>query len=338
MKAARLKIDTIFLYIIFPLMLIYSNILGAAIIADHGCIPQFSQVPASVINQVQDNYRLFYGHTSHGSQIVTGMGMLRDGNILYDFNNGAGTLIMQEFGSDLGTSTGDPPAWVTYTQNHLDEPGCQTNMVMWSWCGGVSIATVDDINNYLAQMSQLELDHPGVTFIYMTGHLDGTGPTGNLYLRNNQIRDYCVVNEKILFDFADIESYNPDGTYFPDEMDACNWCYDWCAAHVCDMCPADCAHSHCLNCYLKGKAFWWMLATIIGWNPISITCGDANSDGNIDILDIVFLINYRYKSGPAPNPIEYGDVNNDANVNILDIVYLINYKYKLGPEPDCPEI
>ena len=30
-----------------------------------------------------------------------------------------------------------------------------------------------------------------------------------------------------------------------------------------------------------------------------------------------------------------GDVNDDCALNILDIVYLINYRYKSGSEPDC---
>ncbi|MCP4704190.1 MAG: hypothetical protein GY865_06245 [candidate division Zixibacteria bacterium] len=64
-------------------------------------------------------------------------------------------------------------------------------------------------------------------------------------------------------------------------------------------------------------------------------CGDVNDDTNIDILDIVFLINYKYKGGPAPEPLESADVNFDTNIDILDIVYLINYKYKGGAEPAC---
>jgi len=64
-------------------------------------------------------------------------------------------------------------------------------------------------------------------------------------------------------------------------------------------------------------------------------CGDINNDEMVDILDIVYLINYRYKVGPAPVSMNDADVNHDGNVDILDIVYLINFKYKAGPEPDC---
>jgi len=65
-------------------------------------------------------------------------------------------------------------------------------------------------------------------------------------------------------------------------------------------------------------------------------CGDVDGDELVNILDIVYLINYKYKEGPAPDPLESADVNSDELVNILDIVYLINYKYKEGPEPVCP--
>ena len=64
-------------------------------------------------------------------------------------------------------------------------------------------------------------------------------------------------------------------------------------------------------------------------------CADVNSDGAVNILDIIFLLNYRYKSGPVPETYQHCDVNGDYFVNILDIVYLINYMYKEGPRPEC---
>jgi hypothetical protein len=74
--------------------------------------------------------------------------------------------------------------------------------------------------------------------------------------------------------------------------------------------------------------------------PLHITglyvCGDANGDATINLADAVFLINYVFKSGPAPEPLEAGDANCDGSVNLADAVHLINYVFKGGPEPCCP--
>ncbi len=66
------------------------------------------------------------------------------------------------------------------------------------------------------------------------------------------------------------------------------------------------------------------------------TCGDVNSDGDINIFDITFVISFLYKDGEAPAVMESADVNNDTVVNIFDITYLITFLYGGGPEPDCP--
>jgi hypothetical protein len=165
--------------------------------------------------------------------------------------------------SDLGNP--DYTSWERATRNHLNNAGKSRNLVMWSWCGQVSSASYANIEQYLTLMSNLEKDYPDVTFVYMTGHLDGTGTAGNLYQRNNQIREFCRVNNKTLFDFADIESYDPEGNYYSSETDACNWCKQWCDSHDCDFCTSGCAHSQCFNCYNKGKAFWYMMARLAGW-------------------------------------------------------------------------
>jgi hypothetical protein len=63
--------------------------------------------------------------------------------------------------------------------------------------------------------------------------------------------------------------------------------------------------------------------------------GDVNGDGFIDAGDVVFLINYLYTSGPAPEPVELGDVNCDGEVDAGDAIFLINYLFRNGPVPSC---
>ncbi len=67
-------------------------------------------------------------------------------------------------------------------------------------------------------------------------------------------------------------------------------------------------------------------------------CGDANGDGAPNVGDAVYLINYVFKGGPAPDPLEAGDANCDGSSNVGDAVYLINFVFKGGPQPcaSCP--
>ena len=68
-------------------------------------------------------------------------------------------------------------------------------------------------------------------------------------------------------------------------------------------------------------------------------CGDANGDYVVNVGDIVYLVTYLYKSGPAPLcPLARGDANKDGVINVGDVVYLVTFAYKGGPEPVCPGI
>jgi hypothetical protein len=61
--------------------------------------------------------------------------------------------------------------------------------------------------------------------------------------------------------------------------------------------------------------------------------GDVNTDEKPTVSDVVFLINYLFKGGPAPVPVYLGDVNCDGKTTVSDVVYLINYLFKGGPAP-----
>jgi hypothetical protein len=61
--------------------------------------------------------------------------------------------------------------------------------------------------------------------------------------------------------------------------------------------------------------------------------GDADGNEAINLLDVTYLINYLYKGGPEPYPLESADSNCDNWINLLDATYVINYLYKSGPKP-----
>jgi hypothetical protein len=64
---------------------------------------------------------------------------------------------------------------------------------------------------------------------------------------------------------------------------------------------------------------------------ITYVRGDANGNGILNGIDVIYLVNY-FKGGPAPQPLQAGDANGNGQVNGLDVVYLINY-FKGGPPP-----
>jgi len=61
--------------------------------------------------------------------------------------------------------------------------------------------------------------------------------------------------------------------------------------------------------------------------------GDLNADNNIFLPDIVLLVSFLYRGGPAPSPLCTGDANADGNVNLADVIYLTNFIFKSGPAP-----
>jgi hypothetical protein len=107
--------------------------------------------------------------------------------------------------------------------------------------------------------------------------------------------------------------------------------------------PYDCERFHEQNVppEFEPLSMWWN-----GYSPIFTEVeyavqispwdyvGDANGDGNATLADAVFIVNWLFIGGPAPDPIQ-GDANCDGTVTLADAVFIVNWLFINGPIPKC---
>ena len=211
---------------------------------------------------------------------------MESANTTFDVSVGYGTLPTDE--GALCILDGNPPeSYITpdlywqgtsaleLTQGTIDDNPTLT-VSLWSWCTQVDSYSNEQVQEYLDAMNSLETDNPDLTFIYMTGNAQAGGSSGyNRWLRNQQIRQYCTTNGKILFDFADLDCWNNDdhSTY---EYVVGDITYQIPIEHE-DFNGDEAAHTTYTSCEQKGRAFWWMAAMLAGWNATDITTTTATT-------------------------------------------------------------
>jgi len=111
-----------------------------------------------------------------------------------------------------------------------------------------------------------------------------------------------------------------------DTGDTCKITHAWVTAGICDI-TAQAMDEY----YATGG--WSSVKQVVVYSYVA---GDADHSGSVNALDVTRIINYLYKNGAAPNPLEAGDTNGNGVTNALDVTYLINYLYKGGPAPKYP--
>jgi hypothetical protein len=282
----------------------------SALIIDHTCV-DITKITESAILAAKDSLHIAYGHTSHGRQIVTeGMaGLVEFANNggkglslptdIFAWNNGGtgGALDLHDYA--MSGDCGYYPQWVNETRDYLENSAnSNVNVIMWSWCGQVDghYSSGHLWDWYLGPMTELEEDYPGVVFIYMTGHVDINDDANNKSA-NDSIRSYCENNDKVLFDFADFDCHDPEGTYYEFCHDNCNyydtvggtllgnWATEWQDAHTEGVDWYDCgaAHSVSLNANQKAYGAWWMWASLAGWEDSAGVEARPDADNNLSL-------------------------------------------------------
>ena len=157
-------------------------------------------------------------------------------------------------------------AGITYCNTHNLEIGA----IGFAWCYDPYIEVGEGISTYLSATQQY-IDYCKANK-YLTKVFFTTGPVDEVYSgqfgydnhrRYEQIRDYVAADpSRVLFDYADILCWDDDGAPNTQMWNG----YTYPAITTINYTPATYGHISKAGALRLGKALWWMLARIAGWD------------------------------------------------------------------------
>jgi hypothetical protein len=241
------------------------------LIIEHTCT-DLSRIPTAWIDSTKSKMRMYYGHTSHGEQVTEGLRRIDEADPFFAYA-GAYRVLPAESGTfcvndDFGVS----PALYCMTSAGMDRTkgalnsNPTINISMFMWCVELNTWTAEQVEEYFDSTEVLEAEFPHVTFIYTTGNAQYASASGyNRWLRNEQIRAYCITNDKVLFDFGDMDAwwYNPATPGW--EQDTYEYDGHTVPIEHSQYYGDEWGHTTFESCEVKGRAMWWLATMLSGW-------------------------------------------------------------------------
>ncbi|MDD3642088.1 MAG: hypothetical protein PHQ19_01285 [Candidatus Krumholzibacteria bacterium] len=248
---------------------------GGALRIEHTC-SELGRIPAAWIDSTRADINVHFAHTSHGGQILDGLGHIAVHDAFYPMVYEYNALPQQVdalriFDGQLAATYITPDLYWASPEG-IDQTiavltaNPEIDISFFVWCTQLDTWTAPEIGAYMDSISTLEARFPGVAFVYCTGNAQGTGEAGyNRWRRNEEIRAYCARNGKVLYDFADLDSwwwnpvagaweqatYEHEGFLVPVEHPQFN--------------GDETSHTTWESCIQKGRAMWWLGAMLAGW-------------------------------------------------------------------------
>lgn len=258
-----------------------------AVTIDHTCT-DLGKIPDYWIGQVKRMLNVHYAHTSHGEQITVGLERLAAADATYGYYPDNCTV--PETTTQLSLMDGQQIDGYceTYITPDLYWEGSSAlgitrsvlrrfnvNISLWAWCTQLDYYSQSQVETYLNHMTQLESEFPDVNFVYMTGNAQSE-ENQNRYDRNQQIRNFCRENNKVLFDFADLDCWYGNEHHKVNGIPSEHPQYQ----------GDEAGHTTYESCENKAKAFWWLLARIAGWNEQTAVTPDIKANGSDTALSV----------------------------------------------------
>jgi hypothetical protein len=252
---------------------------GAGILIGFTNVQGVSSYPQSLMAKI-GQFKWFFAHASVGDNMMSGITDLYDSNTnfyrLRRLSDDATPPSTTHVGMIYDYGRGNPgwqpkfDGFTTFASNGWRSP--KVNILLNKLC---YIDQTADLNYYINSMTDLEGRYPDTLIVYATIPLTTSSDNDN-YLRNiynDALRGWVCTNNRVLFDIADIEAHDTNGTEytFTNNSKTCQRLYDGNSS--------DGGHLNAIGCRQVAQGFYALAAALLG--------SDRDKDGMSDGEELI---------------------------------------------------